>query len=257
MFQRITSVQNPLVKHFVKLRQDRSYRYREKSVVVEGVKVVNEILMKHPIKALFALETSLVPVGIDQKNVYIVNEAILQKVSGTQTPEGLIVEIEMPVKTSLQDMTHLIALDGVNDPGNMGTLLRSALALGWEGVFILESSCDPYNDKAIRAARGATFRLPIATGNWNDLEKLIASNNLTPIAADIDGEPLPEFSIPQKVLLVLGNEARGISHEAQKLCQKVTIPMPGNMESLNVAVAGGILMYSLISKIYPTNFMRL
>ena len=86
----------------------------------------------------------------------------MKKISGMQTPEGLVVEIEMPKPAPLEGLKYLLALDGVSDPGNVGALLRTALALGWQGIFILDESCDPFNDKALRSARGATFRLPLA-----------------------------------------------------------------------------------------------
>ena len=174
-------------------------------------------------------------------------EAILKKVSGVQTPEGIAAEIAMPSFTSLKGMKKVIALDEVNDPGNLGTLIRTALALGWEGAYLLNNSCDPYNDKALRAAKGATFRLPLQRGNWKELEQLITLNQLDPIVADIDGTPIENVTAKERILLVLSNEAKGPSVEAKQICSTVTIPMPGPMESLNVSTAGAILMYTLNS----------
>jgi len=243
--RQLTSLQHPLVKHLVKLRQNHDYRIDHQSVVVEGIKPVTELCQLLKPKTILAYDESFIPQGIDAKDVVLVNESIMQKVSGMIHPEGILAEAPLPPGQTLQEMKYIIALDGINDPGNLGSLLRTALALGWEGAFILGESCDPFNEKAIRAARGATFRIPLRHGTWDELKDLVQKNKLTPVAGDVDGTPLKDFSLGKGVLLVLGNEARGLSEEAAQFCQKATIPMPGEMESLNVGAAGAILMYVL------------
>lgn len=241
----ITSLQNPLVKHLVKLRQNRDYRYDHQTLIVEGVKIIQELSKKYPIKTLVALDESLVPKGSKVEELLIAPQDIIDKISGLQSPEGLIAEFKMPENASLNGLKKVLVLDGINDPGNLGTILRTALALGWEGIFLINESCDPYNEKALRAARGATFKIPMATGTWDDLEALIKKNKWTPLAADMKGTPLNKLEKGKNYLLILSNEAHGISDRAGKISQKVSIPMKGNMESLNVAVAGGILMHAL------------
>ena len=241
----ITSLQNPLVKHLVKLRQNRDYRYDHHSLVIEGVKIINEVCRRLPVKTLVALDESFIPIGCKADEILIAPMDLFEKITGLQSSEGLLAEIKMPPSASLKGLKRIIALDGVSDPGNLGTLLRTALALGWEGVFILNDSCDPYNEKALRAASGATFHIPIGTGSWKDLEALIKGNQLTPLAADTEGTPVETLSKQGNYLLILSNEARGLSEQAARISQKVSIPMPGPMESLNVAIAGGILMYAL------------
>lgn len=241
----ITSLQNPLVKHLVKLRQNRDYRYDHHSLVIEGIKLINEISQHFPIKTLVALDESFIPPGCKAEEILIAPMDLIEKITGLHSSEGLLAEIKMPAPASLKGLKKIIALDGVSDPGNLGALLRTALALGWEGVFILNDSCDPYNEKAIRAARGATFHIPLATGSWKDLEALIKTNKLTPLAADMEGTPIDKLSRSEGYLLILSNEAHGVSEQAERISQKVSIPMAGKMESLNVAVAGGILMYAL------------
>lgn len=248
MLKQITSVQNPLIKHLVKLRKNTDYRHEHKSLVIEGIKLVQEICARLPPKTLLVSDESLIPEGIRADNIFVVSEDVMQKTSGMESPEGILAEVPMPKPDPLQNKRYIIALDRISDPGNLGTLLRTALALGWEGAFILDEGCDPYNEKALRAARGATFHLPLATGRWKDLQNIIKKNQLTPVAADLKGKDIKGFGHKGGVLLVLGNEAQGISAEAKEICEKVTIPMPGEMESLNVSVAGGILMYSLIQK---------
>lgn len=243
--KRITSANHPLVKHLVKLRQNRDYRYDHQSLVIEGIKPVEELARHNRFKVIVTYNEAMIPLGAEADEILIVNDTVMHKISTMQAPEGLIVEIEMPKPASLAGLKHILALDGVNDPGNVGAMLRSALALGWEGVFILDESCDPFNDKALKAARGATFRIPLSWGSLEELKKLVKENRLTPLVADIDGKELSETSKKGPVLLVMGNEAHGPSKEMKEFCKTVSIAMPGSMESLNVSVAAGILMYTL------------
>lgn len=243
--RKITSVQHELVKHLVKLRQNHDYRVDHQSLVIDGIKPVSEIGRHLKPKVLAAWDESLIPEGMEADDVVVVSENVMKKISGMVTPEGLLAEIPMPKPASFKDKHYIVALDGVSDPGNVGTILRTALALGWEGVFFLDESCDPFNEKALRAARGASFRLPLAWGNWDALKKVILENKLDPIVADLEGIKLQDVKLKNGICLVLSNEAQGASKIAKKLCQPVTIAMAGNMESLNVAVAGGIMMHAL------------
>jgi TrmH family RNA methyltransferase len=235
----ITSLQHPIVKHLVKLRTNRSYRTKEQKVLITGENLVKEV----PIINLFVV--GKIPAGLKADKCYVVTESIMKKITGLEQPEGIAAEVKMPSEAIFEDINRLLVLDGISDPGNMGTLIRTALALGWEGAYIISNSCDPYNDKALRAAKGATFRLPLSFGNWDDLTGIISRNKMTSFAADMDGTDIKQIKETQKIALVLGNEARGISPEAKQRCTKVAIPMSGKMESLNVAIAGGILMYCL------------
>lgn len=240
----ITSFQNSLVKHLIKLRQDKDYRYAQKSIVLEGFKVIQEVVTH--IKRIFYIEPFPVEKfkGIDH---WQVSEAVMKKISGVISPEGIIAEVQMPTFGKLNGKNYILALDGINDPGNLGTLLRTALALGWEGVYVLPNSCDPFNEKAIRAARGAHFKIPLAFGTALELEQLAKENRLNAFLADLIGKKPEALPSTGGRLLVLGNEAQGGSREVQQFCTPITIPMTGEMESLNVAVAGGILMYLLKS----------
>lgn len=245
MSKQISSLQHPCIKHLAHLRLNSDYRYEHKSVVLEGIKMIREIAPTHEIKTLLAYDETLIPPGVKAKDVLIVDEAIMKKASGMQTPEGLLAEVAMPPFSKLEQARFVVALDHVSDPGNLGAILRTALAFGWDGVFLIGDGCDPYNEKALRAARGATFKLPMRMGSWKEFDALATKLGVKPIAADIGGEPLTETQKLSSCVLVLGNEAHGPSPEVLCRCNKVTIPMSGPMESLNVAVAGGILMYLL------------
>ncbi|MCH9608475.1 MAG: 23S rRNA (guanosine-2'-O-)-methyltransferase RlmB [Chlamydiales bacterium] len=193
-----------------------------------GNKIVQEVMEQTPPKALFTREN--------------VTESILKKVTGLPAPEEMVAEFPMPQKSSVENLPSLLVLDEVSDPGNLGTLLRTALALSFGGAFFLNGCADPFNDKALRASRAALFKLPWNQGNFEDL--LSISSGFTPLVADLEGAPLNTLERPTRPLLVLSNEARGPSDQMEHFGQKVTIPI-ANMESLNVATAGGILMYTL------------
>lgn len=245
MYREVTSLQHPLVKHLVKIRQNRDYRYEHQSLVIEGVKPVSEICPLLHLKTLVVYDETLIPERAKADEVLLVPEEILHKISGMQHTEGILAEVAMPRFVSLKGKRRILALDGINDPGNLGTLLRTALALGWDGVFLLENTCDPFNEKALRAARGATFHLALSNGSWKNLKDLIQDNKMLPLVADLRGNNPQDLPLEhEKIVLILGNEATGPSAESERF-QKVTIPMQEEMESLNVAVAGGILMYML------------
>lgn len=239
----LESLQHPLVKHLVKLRVDSHHRLEHQALVLEGLKPIQEVssqitkLLYTPAYASYA--TTL------PGEKWQVTEAILNKISGMTSPEGILAEIRMPAFVLLDKAKQVLALDGVSDPGNMGTLLRTALALGWEAVYFLPASCDPFNEKALRAARGAHFKLALAKGTPEQLQQWVKANNIQSLVANFKGKMPENVPVTPNRLLVLGNEAHGASTAVQQFCQPVTIPMPGEMESLNVAVAGGILLYLL------------
>jgi TrmH family RNA methyltransferase len=242
MIKKIASVQHPLVKHMVRLSADTSYRKEHRHVLIEGYKSVAEICKERPALRLLVGDPKSIPEGVQAADIYEVTSEVIKKISHLKQPEEIIAEVPCPEWADLHGKKWILALDQVSDPGNMGTLLRTALALGWEGVFIFDNSVDPFNEKVLRASMGAVFRLPLMKGSWEDLESLAKKEDLAIMVADMHGTPIDQAAIQGGRILVLSNEARGVSEPADDHL-KVSIPMPGEMESLNVAIAGGILMY--------------
>lgn len=240
---RLTSLQHPLVKHLVKLREERRYRLKEGSCLVHGDAVIRELADERPLKRLFVEEGCSVDPRWQIESLYEVTPSILKKVSGVAEPQRMVAELTLPAFQSMEGKRHWLVLDRLQDPGNMGTLLRTALALGWEGAFVVEGSVDPFNAKALQAGKGAVFRLPLAWGNWEGLTEALSKSRIPVVYGDIQGEPLGDAL--EACVLILGQEGQGISAEAKQCGHGVTIPMNGEMESLNVAVAGGIMMYVL------------
>ncbi len=244
LLKKISSSNNPLVKYLVRLRQRPDFRKRNHSVVISGKKLVQELSEITPPKRIFTIKP---PLELPFKTeVYLVEVNVLKKITGLATPEEIVAEFPLPPPSSLEKKATILALDRIADPGNLGTLIRTALALGWAGVFFLPNCVDPFNEKVIRASRGALFHLPWYSGDWEELYSLIQINQLIPYVADTEGEGLLSFKAKsEKKLLLLSNEAGGVSSKGKALGKRVAIPMSEKTESLNVAVAGAILMYAL------------
>lgn len=242
MAHSIVSLAHPLVKHLVKIREDKTYRNQCGTALIQGRKVIAEVGQRISIQRLIVTDEALIPPGLKAQELVITSEAVIRKVAGVMSAEGIVAELPLPPQASLDQTLRIIALDGVADPGNLGTLLRTALALGWDGAYLI-NCCDPFNDKALRAAMGATFRLPLRSGTAAELHQMALQKGWHCLAADLHGQRPTSIPMKPPILLVLGSEAHGVSEECRQFTQLITIPMSGEMESLNVSVAGGILMY--------------
>lgn len=234
----ITSTSNDYIKHLAKLRNSSSYRKVKKKVLIEGKHIIQE----HPkLCTLIVKENTTTSLSADE--IIYVNDAVLKKISGVENPEGYLAEVDMPEESPLTNCKKLLVLDAVSDPGNLGTLFRTACAFGWSGIFLLPGCCDPYNDKALRAAKGATFKIPFRSGSFEELKALAISSKLIPLCADLEGDA-PEIYSNQPLLLTIGNESLGLSQKVKTFCKPVTLAMH-EMESLNASIAGAILLYIL------------
>ena len=235
----VTSSQNPIVKHLTKLRKDGSYRREIKSILVEGKKIILEAQKKHAFKNL------AIPIGCSmESDPYYLKEDIAQKISSLKTCDGYFAEIEHPKNSELLNCQKMLILDHIQDPGNLGTLIRSALAFGFDGVYILDQSVDPYSPKVIRSSMGAVLHLPICKGDYAGLEKLLRARSFQTFIADASGSSLSEFKVKMPFALVLGNEGNGSNLENFSSYEMLSIPIQ-NVDSLNVAIAGSLLMHKL------------
>lgn len=242
--KKLTGLQHPFVKYIVSLRKEREFRRAEGKIFVMGTKMVEELIRsKTPIQTLIVGEDA--DISLKASETILVTKEILKKMTGLAQPESVAAIISFPPFQNLSHASRLLVLDGVSDPGNVGTVIRTALALGWDGVYLLENTCDPFNEKALRAAKGATFRLPLAQGTWSDFLSMVTEKNLNVFVADTIGTDVKKCSPYSPLALILSRESQGPRKEATELFQKITIPMSGQMESLNVASAGAILIYEL------------
>lgn len=203
-----------------------------------GLKIVGELSQKIPCDLLFITEK--IHTSFPYKECFLITHEMMKKLTSLPSPEPVAAVFPMPQPSDLSGKKPLLVLDGVSDPGNVGTLMRTALALGFKGVFLLEETADPYHDRAIRASKGAVFWLPIKLGSSEEFCNF--ARQLHVIIADIKG---PKFEKTKVDALVLGSESHGPSKTLLQHFPTASIPMPGEMESLNVAAAGAIFMYLL------------
>lgn len=187
-----------------------------------------------------------------------VPESIIKSLTDTATPQGVLAVIRQPSRTlhsflalgEDRPLPHLLLLDGVQDPGNVGTMIRTAEAAGFQGVILGEGSADLYNPKSIRATQGALFQIPILTGvSLPQLLPLLHKAGYHSWVTTLDeAQFYSDLSVPARCALVMGNEGQGVSPTLLAMAtQKVKIPMLGATESLNVGVAAGILIYHLLA----------
>jgi TrmH family RNA methyltransferase len=239
----INSLQHPLVKHLVKLRENKGYRYETKRVVISGIKLVQELSGRFALRTLLLGDDCNLSLKADE--TYRVPSQVLKKVTGLESPEPIAAEIDMPLPVDFSSSRLILILDGISDPGNLGTLLRTGLALGWDGVYLTPGSADPYNEKAVRAAKGATFILPWKSIDVSELLEILQQKKIPLFAADAKGKDFGSCPFIKPLALALGNEAHGLSPQLKAHAQAIAIPMKGAMESLNVASAGAILMHAM------------
>ena len=244
----ITSVKNPLVASLRALKTAKARR-ETGSFLVEGETMLNEALSSGLVPRALLTEAET-PLAARFPEARLVTRGVLEAVCDTKTPQGMCAAFELPPPRALSDAPRtLVALDGVQDPGNVGTIWRTADAAGFGGLLLGANCADPYSPKVQRAAMGSGFRVPFAHAAplAGALEALRAEG-YTVIASDLHGSDF--YARPKlegKIVLVIGNEARGISDAVRAAADlRLKLPMRGGAESLNAAVAAAILMYDLI-----------
>ena len=238
----ITSRQNPLIKEIVSLK-DRKGRREHGLFIVEGIKQVHEACTAGAeISQIIQAESFSGLAEIEGLPVTVVSDGVFGKLSDEVSPQGILALLRIPDCTPLPPRENCLLLDGVSDPGNLGTIIRTANAAGY-GEIYLRNCADPFSPKCVRAAMSGIFFVRPYIG---DAEILRVLQGLPLICADMSGEDVFHFIPPEKYCLVIGNEANGVSGELRRLCEyTVKIPMRPTCESLNAGVSAGILMYEL------------
>ena len=238
----ISSLKHPLVQRALQLRTDADLRKQEKRVLVAGRKYIQDLATFWPIETFFFQDSEP---DINAPEKIKTSLAVLKKITGLENPDGWAAVVPLPPTQSLQNTDRILVLDRLGDPGNVGTLWRTALALGWDGIWMTPGTVDPFNDKALRASQGASFRLPY---EWMTQEAILSwtkERTASLYIADVLGVALNQCQIKTPLALVLSHEGQGPSGWNLDSSQFITIPISPLVQSLNVASAGAILLYSL------------
>lgn len=245
----ITSPKNELVVKISKLKTKKN-REKEQLFVAEGVKNVNDSLKYQDAEMIFALSEELIEKKVDCP-VYIVTEKIMKEISDTITPQGVIAVFKIREFSNITD-DKILVLNGVSDPGNVGTILRTACAFGFNTIIADENTADVYSPKVVRSAMSAIFSLNILRTKClcEEIEK-IKKKGYTFYVSYLgeQSENIENISFSKKTMLAVGSEARGVEEKVLSLADRTyIIPMNENIESLNVGIAAGISMFSAIKK---------
>lgn len=238
----ISSRTNPLVKDVVSLHT-RKGRNEHKQFIAEGVRTC-ETLIKHCMLVTCyvtdAISTQDLPF-IPTHKIIDVTDEVMEKMSTAESPSGILCVFEIPQNPSLTTLESSVVLHGISDPGNLGTLIRTAAALGLKQVICIEAA-DAWNPKVVQASVGTIGHVSIIEADWKTVHQQKKNMHLCALVVK-DGKSPQELDFARTVL-VIGNEARGLPEDIIASCDmRCTLPMPGNTESLNAAIAGSIALY--------------
>lgn len=240
----------------------RKARERDGMFVVEGIRACEE-LARSPLEVVGVLGAPQLATserGVALRRAFAerdvplfdVTDKDFQSASATESPQGVLAVARSPTyrfdseELLARDTIRLLVLDGVQDPGNVGTLIRTAGALGADAVVALPGTVDVWNAKVVRSAMGAHFHFPAVHATWEALQQFCASHAIALWGAELGGTDVAALRPPARLALVVGNEGGGLSVPVREtLAQRVTLPISAIVESLNVAVAAGILLHQL------------
>lgn len=244
--ERITARKNPLLQQVKRLLTSRREREEAGLFVGDGTKLLQEAVTYWP-----GLETVILSDGVEipvpeQVRLVRVPEEVMASVSPMQSPQGALFVCRLPEKTDWNPCSGMLLLDGIQDPGNLGTILRTADALDIP-VALLEGCADPFGHKAVRASMGAVFRMPVPQVSWEEAKRTLTARQipvavtaLSDTAVDIRRADLTGMAV------VIGSEGRGVRQEIMDAAtHKLIIPMNLHCESLNAAVASAIVMWQM------------
>ena len=249
----ITSAANEQIKKLIQLKEKSKIRKTTKTFTVEGIKMFSEI----PEKDLISVYVSE---SFEKDNLHIlghvkyqvVSDNVFKKISDTVTPQGIMAvvrqkfyEVDEIINHRNRQKSCIVVLDRLQDPGNLGTIVRTGEAAGITGIIMSGDCTDIYNPKVIRSTMGSVFRVPFAVvDDLPEAVQKLKDNGIVTYAAHLKGELYSGGILKKDCALLIGNEARGLSREvSEKADRLIKIPMAGKVESLNAAVATAILMY--------------
>lgn len=246
------------IKELKKLN-NKKFRKESNSVLVEGDRTINQIL-SYGIKPELVLQSENYCLPRDERLkelqyiVDIVPEGYIEQLSQTKNPQELIAVFRKP-NNPIPEKGIFIYLDNLRDPGNLGTIFRTAASFSIDGIILSENSCEVLSPKVIRASLGSVFSVPFITKNLSEINL----NDYEVFVADMKGDSVLEVHSSKNIntIIVIGNEANGVSDSVKKLATNlISIPMSANMESLNASIAASIIMFSIIKEKYGPNIFN-
>ena len=246
MTERITSRKNPLLQQMKKLLTSRKERQQTGLFVADGTKLLEEAIRWWP-----GLDTVILSDGVQAdipegvRTVYV-PEDVMESISPMQSPQGALFLCKLPAKAEFQPKPGMLLLDGIQDPGNLGTILRTADALQIP-VALLEGCADPYSHKVVRSSMGAVFRTPVVQTTWETAQKACREQNI-PVAVTALSDRAKDIRQAEieKMAVVIGSEGQGVRKEILDSAQaELIIPMDERCESLNAAIAAAIVMWQM------------
>ena len=256
----ISSKDNEIIKK-IKSLKEKKYRDIENCYIIEGIKLVKEAIAENAkIKQIVVCEDCINDGEIDTDTLYeiakfdvvYVTEKVFKTITDVKTPQGIIAVIEKNNINSKIDYNQdiIVALDGVQDPGNLGTILRTVDSANLKQIILSKESADSYNPKVVRSTMGAIFRVNIIEADsLKDMLQEAKKNNFKVMVTSLDTKNSIYDVDYSKKVIVIGNEANGVSKEVQVIAdEKVKIPMLGKTESLNASVATGIMIYEYVRR---------
>lgn len=240
-----------LTAHKIKVFQSldkKKFRQKYNLFLVEGNKIISELKnSSYKIKEIYSTQPS--ELSFLTTESHLITERDLKKISFLQTPKDSVAVVEIPETELLPSQNIQIILDGIQDPGNLGTIIRLCDWFGIEQVICSQDTVDLYNPKVIQSTKGSFARVNVV---YTDIEEFLSQNIAVNIGTDMVGESIYQFNFPEKFNLILGNEGNGMRPNVEKLVsQSITIPRFGknkSTESLNVSMATGIILGQIFSK---------
>ena len=237
----ITSTTNSLVKETVKLHQKK---YRDKYILLEGKKSVDEAIKSNlKIKHIFTTESC----KYKDFDTYFVNDAVIKKLSTTETPSSVVAVVEKP-NYKIEDFKKykkIVLLDNIKDAGNLGTIIRAACAFSIDGILLFGDTVDEFSPKTIRSTAGNMFKIPVLKTRTDELKNFKSTHKFVATVCHSENY-IDKFKKDENMIIMFGSEANGLCEELLNLKdEEITIKINGDVESLNLALSAGIVLYEL------------
>ncbi len=254
-FKIISSKDNPIIKDIVKLQSSARYRKETGLFAVEGLRVCDDCVDNSvEIKTLVISEEfyekqveSLKKYILASEETVIVKKHLFEKIADTKNPQGILLVGKIPTRKAeeLNKTGRYIALENISDPSNLGAISRTAEAIGIDGIILSSGGCDPYSPKVLRASMGTVLRMDIIVAE--DFVSLLKNSGLKLFGCVVNGgKDIRTVEFGGGSIVIIGNEANGLTEEIKAIANGVTIPMSGSAESLNAAAAAAIAMWELV-----------